>query len=392
MQKSAMKLIEIIMGSSDDLPMDKRAFNAALFSTAMITTLIAIEIAALRLSFLAFCLASTASLIYWITYGVSRRQRENNWLFWIFVLVTCTIILFDWIYVGGYSGVALPAAIALTGVIPVISKSRQLEAGLLTIGLLFLILPITAYLIPDVIPKHPFTLPRTIDRVFEAAAIAFGLGLIAFFVVNSYRRQRMKSEALNHELIALNAALDDQNQRLEKEVEKRTKDLTLANERLTISEARFRDLTENTMDMIWETDDRGRFTYVSKQSKDILGYEPDEIIGKKPIDLVLDHHKKEYGRLLKDIHESCDPFRRVEVMLLQKDGRRVFLENSGVPVFGNQGELKGYRGVVQDITARKKDEKERIFVSLDRNHRTGKPKAFSRLRRNRTKQKAWRAE
>jgi len=357
-----MKLIEIIMGSSDELPMDKRAFNASLFSTAMITTLIAIEIAALRLSFLAFCLASTASLVYWITYGVSRRQRETNWLFWVFLLVTCTIILFDWIYVGGYSGVALPAAIALTGVIPVISKSRQLAAGLLSIGLLFLILPITAYLIPDVIPKHPFTLPRTIDRVFEAAVIAFGLGLIAFFVVNSYRRQRMKSEALNHELIALNSTLDDQNQRLEKEVEKRTKDLTLANERLTISEARFRDLTENTMDMIWETDDRGRFTYVSRHSKDILGYEPVEIMGKKPIDLVLDHNKKEYGRLLKDIHESCVPFSRVEVMLLRKDDCRVFLENSGVPVFDKRGELKGYRGVVQDITARKKDEKERKLL------------------------------
>ena len=257
---------------------------------------------------------------------------------------------------------ALPAAIALTGVIPIISKSKQLAVGLLTIGLLFLILPITAYLLPDVIPKHPFTLPRTIDRVFEAGVIAFGMGLIAFFVVYSYRQQRRKAEILNLELKYLNTALDDHNQKLEKEVAKRTRDLTLSNELLKISEARFRDLTENTTDMIWETDERGGFNYVSKHAKDILGYESHEMLGKRPIDLVLDHHKKEYSRLIKGIYKSHEPFRRVEVMLLHKDGRQVFLENSGVPVFDEQGEFKGYRGVVQDITSRKKDEKERKLL------------------------------
>jgi len=359
MQQSVMKLIDAVMGSSDEFPMDKRAFNAAVFSAAMMTTLITIEIAALGLSFLALRLAFTGALVYWGIYAFARHRRENNWLFWLFLLVTCAIVLFDWIYVGGYTGSALPAAIALTGIIPIISKPKQLAVGFLTIGLLFLIIPITAYVFPDIIPKHPFTLPQTIDRVFERFVIAFGLGAIVFFVVHSYRHQGKKVEALNLDLKDLNNTLDDHNRRLEKDVEKRTRDLTLSNELLVRSESRFRDLAESTTDLIWETDENDRFTYVSRNANNILGYEFQEMIGKKPMDFVPEAQKKEYTQLIKDISESREPFRRIEVMVRHKDGQHIFLEISGTQVFDNQGVFRGNRGVVQDITARKNDEKER---------------------------------
>lgn len=359
MQKIVMKVINAVMGSSNELPMDRRAFNAAAFSAAMMTTIIGIEAPVIVLSSSPEMLAVAATPLYWGIYIAARRQSESRWHFWPFLLVTCAIILIDWIYVGGYSGTTLPVAVALAAVLPIISQPKQLVFSVVTIGLLFFLLPLTVYFFPDVIPVHTDTLARTIDRVFETAVIAFGMGVISFFVVHSYHHQKKKVDALNLELKNLNSLLDDYNQGLEKEVEKRTRDLILSKELLMRSEARFRDLAESTTDLIWETDERGRFTYVSKNSKDILGYESSEMIGKNPMDFVSDPQKKEYGQLIRNIHKSRDSFRRIEVMLLHKDGRKVFLENSGVSVFNEQGVFKGNRGAVQDITARKKDEKER---------------------------------
>jgi len=48
--------------------------------------------------------------------------------------------------------------------------------------------------------------------------------------------------------------------------------------------------------------------------------------------------------------ESIDT---LETVCLHKDGRRVTLERNGVPIFGEAGEIAGYRGVDRDITDRK---------------------------------------
>ncbi|MBS1113663.1 MAG: diguanylate cyclase/phosphodiesterase with sensor(s), partial [Nitrospirae bacterium] len=48
-------------------------------------------------------------------------------------------------------------------------------------------------------------------------------------------------------------------------------------EKLQWSEERFRALTENTSDWIWEVDQSLVFTYTSPRVKDLLGYEPNEV-------------------------------------------------------------------------------------------------------------------
>ncbi len=52
------------------------------------------------------------------------------------------------------------------------------------------------------------------------------------------------------------------------------------------AEERFRGLVESTSDMIWQVDQNAVYTYVSPKIKDILGYDPEEVVGKTPFDLV----------------------------------------------------------------------------------------------------------
>ncbi len=62
------------------------------------------------------------------------------------------------------------------------------------------------------------------------------------------------------------------------------------------------------------------------------------------------------GAIFKAIAVRREPFSFLENTNLHKDGRSVILETSGVPVFGVDGEFKGYRGTDRDITERKQTE------------------------------------
>ncbi|MFQ5538286.1 MAG: PAS domain S-box protein [Gemmatimonadota bacterium] len=138
-------------------------------------------------------------------------------------------------------------------------------------------------------------------------------------------------------------------------------------EALRWAEERFRDLVENTSDWIWEVDERPAFTYCSPRSKDLLGYEPSELTGRHPHDLMDPSEKSRAMRAFDELMARREPFVRVENVNLHKDGRRVVLETSGVPLFDEKGRFRGYRGVDRDVTERK--EVEEALERVNRAHR-----------------------
>jgi len=131
------------------------------------------------------------------------------------------------------------------------------------------------------------------------------------------------------------------------------------------SEARFRSLVETTTDWIWEVDADARYTYCSPKVLELLGYEPFEIIGKKPYDLMPPEEVERLTPLITQWMTAARPFLRVENINLRKDGKRVLLETSGIPILDDQGRLKGYRGIDRDITMRRQAD-EALRVSKER--------------------------
>ncbi len=125
-------------------------------------------------------------------------------------------------------------------------------------------------------------------------------------------------------------------------------------EALKRSEERLRHIIENTSDCFWEVDENGVYTYVSPTMKSLLGYEPDELIGKQPVDLMPEDEGKRILAYFNEISRDRKPFSLLENANLHKDGHRVVLESSGVPVFDSNGAFRGYRGVDRDITERKR--------------------------------------
>ncbi|MHC4519966.1 MAG: PAS domain S-box protein, partial [Planctomycetota bacterium] len=137
-------------------------------------------------------------------------------------------------------------------------------------------------------------------------------------------------------------------------------------EALRQSEQRFRQVAENAKEWIWEVDPNGLYTYASPIVKKILGYEPDEILGKKHFyDFFHPDDAQELKERAFDILSQNAVFSEFQTRNLHKDGEVVWLMRSGVPVFSDSGELTGYRGADVDIT-----ESVRTHEILDRKQRS----------------------
>lgn len=130
----------------------------------------------------------------------------------------------------------------------------------------------------------------------------------------------------------------------------------LAQKTLKQSEEKFRNLVEASSDWIWEIDENTVYTYVSPKIRDILGYEPTEILGKTPFDLMSPEEAERVIEIFTPIAAAQQPFKCLKKINIHQDGHLVVLESSAVPVFNAEGQFCGYRGVNRDITERKQSE------------------------------------
>ncbi|NJN65857.1 MAG: PAS domain S-box protein [Chloroflexaceae bacterium] len=119
---------------------------------------------------------------------------------------------------------------------------------------------------------------------------------------------------------------------------------------------RLNDLLEFSTDWIWEMDANTRFTFVNPKSRDLLGYEPADLVGKTPADISPPEERQRMATVIVPIIRAQQPFRGVETTNIHRDGQTVLVEISGIPLFDQHGTWCGYRGVTRDITERRQME------------------------------------
>jgi len=136
------------------------------------------------------------------------------------------------------------------------------------------------------------------------------------------------------------------------------KDIVEGYAALRESEERYRTLVESVSDWVWEVDENVVYTYVSPKIRDFLGYEPGEVLGKTPFDLMPPDEALRVKERFNAYADKREPFPAIENVNLHKDGHPVVLETSGVPFFDGDGTFRGYRGVDREIGERKRVEEE----------------------------------
>jgi diguanylate cyclase (GGDEF)-like protein/PAS domain S-box-containing protein len=114
-------------------------------------------------------------------------------------------------------------------------------------------------------------------------------------------------------------------------------------------------LAERTSDVYWTTDDRGLLTYVAPQVIQLIGRQPEELIGAPLQAMVLEDDFDEAASLQRAIMERATTS-TVAYRLKRATGEPVWVEATVHAVQASEGALSGFVGSWRDITERRRIE------------------------------------
>jgi PAS domain S-box-containing protein len=116
------------------------------------------------------------------------------------------------------------------------------------------------------------------------------------------------------------------------------------------TEKRYRQIVENAQEGIWTIDENKKTNFVNKMMCDIIGYAPEEIIGKDFSYFMDDEsraHAEEYiKRWKRDIKEN------LTIRFVTKSGKHVWTNINANPIIDENGIYKGALAMVTNITER----------------------------------------
>ena len=126
------------------------------------------------------------------------------------------------------------------------------------------------------------------------------------------------------------------------------------NEDLRKSEEKFRGITERSFDIIITVDQEEICTYVSPSVERVLGYKPEEIIGKHFQVLFPENMIKKVERVYNTLIQGKE-IEEVNFEVLRKDRRKAIIEVNGSPIIKDD-KIVGVQIHSRDITLRKLEE------------------------------------
>lgn len=194
------------------------------------------------------------------------------------------------------------------------------------------------------------------------------VGMMACYAIEFYaRRDFFMQQQLEIEKEHVNTI----NKELEERVRERTMDYQilnkalqqevaahkLAEQSLRASEERYRALVENASDMVFRTNHNGYFTFANVSTILMTGYEEDEIIGKRYIDIIHPSMREQAVKFFDNQFVKKIKNTYSEYPIIKKDGSEIWLgQNTQLIMEG--GKITGFQAVSRDITERKRLEKD----------------------------------
>ncbi len=118
---------------------------------------------------------------------------------------------------------------------------------------------------------------------------------------------------------------------------------------------RYRDLVENSDELIWSADALGRWTFVNAAARRIYGCAPEEMIGRPVTDWMV---PEDAARDLKTLERILEGERYVqyETRHRRRDGKLVTLSFKTAAIRDARGNLVGTTGIASDITGQREIE------------------------------------
>jgi len=117
------------------------------------------------------------------------------------------------------------------------------------------------------------------------------------------------------------------------------------------SEEKYHQIVEDIADIIYTSDIQGNFTYVNRNTERILGYKPEELIGKNFKDLIEPEYKEKIGRFYFEQFKNKQKESTLEFPVIMRNGQTKWVEQK-VMLSLEGKRIKGFQSVVRDIDPR----------------------------------------
>ena len=291
------------------------------------------------------------SLAFIITGNILHARRYKHYTFNIYIGISFVAMLFVYMFFTG--GVNRSGAFIWYYTFPLIA-SFILGSKRGAVATVLIFLPaIGLFLVKN---PPPFLVNYNFD--FKIRFISSFLMVFAFSYLFEYSRERNREELrkshddLEKRVEERTSALQEAVQSLQKEITERKR----IEEALRESEERYRTILENIEDGYYEVDLAGNLTFFNDSMCRISGIPREELMGMNDRQYTDQENAKKLFQAFNKVYRTGEPRRECDWEIIRKDGSKRYIEASISLQKDSSGKPIGFRGIVRDITERKRAE------------------------------------
>lgn len=112
----------------------------------------------------------------------------------------------------------------------------------------------------------------------------------------------------------------------------------------------YKDLVENAVDLIFELDSYGKFTFVNNFSISTLGYSENEFLSRYFSEFIRTDYSDKINDFYLNLVTNNENFPATEIPLLKKNGEALWISQKVIIRKNELGKIVGYSGIARDIT------------------------------------------
>lgn len=122
------------------------------------------------------------------------------------------------------------------------------------------------------------------------------------------------------------------------------------------SEEKYRTILNNIEEGYFEVDLAGNFTFFNESMRKILGHKKYELMGMNNRDYMDEENSRKVFNIFNTVYKTGQASKIYNYVLIAKDSSRHFIESSVTLIRGSDASPSGFRGIVRDVTDRRKAE------------------------------------